>query len=550
MRIDIFKKLWWKILLYYAAIILLTVGLIYVILIIQVRMHLDKQILHDMDSTCAKAIKNIQDRSGTVNLEEISKEAIKVHRSGGPGERGSFGGPGGPGGHKGSGGHEGPGGPGGHKGSGGYEGPGGPGGHKGSGGYEGPGGPGVPRGPRGPGGPGGIHLYVIDLTGKPVSDGNNGSRFRNFDEIINNRPTSEDLTTVKNGKTVIHTVHDDKYGMKLIMFLRPITISDRVAGAMVCFFPESPPPEILNMVVIFFLKAMLIAVIVSSLTALLFARSLTRPVRQMEVAAKRLAEGDFSSRISSRRQDELGVLANAFDDMTSKLENYIKSRTRMMIDISHELSTPLTTIHGTAEALLDGLIEGEEEKNLHLRNILKQVHQLSYLIDDITELSKFETGEIEIEKEPFLAVDPVHTAIDTARIVAMKKDITITATISDEELKVLGDSRRIVRVLQNLINNAIVHNPPGTAIEVILKNEDKKVLFAVEDNGKEIPADEMEHIFERFHKVEKSRSDGAPGAGLGLAIVREILLAHNSKIFVGAAGGKKRFFFYLSAHPY
>ncbi|MHC9544456.1 MAG: HAMP domain-containing protein [Vulcanimicrobiota bacterium] len=125
-------------------------------------------------------------------------------------------------------------------------------------------------------------------------------------------------------------------------------------GIVACLFPESAPPEIMNVVVIFFLKAMLIAVIVSSLTALLFARTLTRPVHQMEIAAKRLAVGDFSTRINSRRQDELGVLANIFDDMTSKLETFIKSRTRMMIDISHELSTPLTTIHGTAEALIDG----------------------------------------------------------------------------------------------------------------------------------------------------------------------------------------------------
>ncbi|MHC9538501.1 MAG: sensor histidine kinase, partial [Vulcanimicrobiota bacterium] len=370
---------------------------------------------------------------------------------------------------------------------------------------------------------------------------------RGFDEFSEIKLSNDDLTKVKSGKTVSRTVLYYKHRMKLIMILRPIIIKDKVEGIVACLFPESAPPEIMNVVVIFFLKAMLIAVIVSSLTALLFARTLTRPVHQMEIAAKRLAVGDFSTRINSRRQDELGVLANTFDDMTSKLETFIKSRTRMMIDISHELSTPLTTIHGTAEALIDGIIEGEEEKNLHLQNILKQVRQLSYLIDDITELSKFETGEIKIEIEPFLAVDPVHTAIDTATIVAMKKDIIITTSIENEDIQVLGDSRRIVQALQNLINNAIVHNPSGTAIEVILKKEDDKVLFAVEDNGKEIPADEMKHIFERFYKVEKSRSDGAPGAGLGLAIVREILIAHNSTIYVGAAGGKKRFFFYLSA---
>jgi signal transduction histidine kinase len=383
-------------------------------------------------------------------------------------------------------------------------------------------------------------LYIADLNGTILG---NEREHGMFDAP---RLTRGDLERLKSGAVVDGSYRDRRRNRRLNFLAHPLYIKGIVAGGLIGIEPP-PPPGLENMVRMSILQAILIALGVSSAAALLFARSLTRPLRQIEAAARRVAGGDFSGKMNLKRHDELGLLADSFDDMTGKLEAHIRSRARMMADISHELSTPLTTIHGTAEALLDGIIEGDHEKARHLRNILKQVQQLSFLIDDVTELSKFETGDIKIEKEPFAASGPILTAMDSAKIIAMKKDITISSPPADEVVKVIGDPRRIVQALQNLINNGIVHNPPGTEIQVFHKREGEKVLFAVEDNGKEIPPEEFEHIFERFYKVEKSRADTAPGAGLGLAIVKEILLAHDSTISVSVSKGKKRFFFYLPA---
>jgi signal transduction histidine kinase len=399
----------------------------------------------------------------------------------------------------------------------------------------------TPMGPmRGPEGGGRMpdFFFIADMNGRILTTGRGSA---NFDPPVLNGAYMERL---KSGNIVNGAYYERKHHRRLTFLVRPLYIRNEVAAGFVCIDPP-PPPGIENIVRMSIIQAILIALAVSSAAALLFARSLTRPLRQMEAAARKVATGDFSCRMNLKRHDELGLLAQSFDDMTSRLEAHIKSRIRVMVDISHELSTPLTTIHGTAEALLDGIIESDEDRERHLRNILKQVQQLSYLIEDVTELSKFETGDIKIEKEPFPASGPILTALDTAKILAMKKDITITVPPLDGDIHVLGDPRRIVQALQNLINNAIVHNPQGTEIRVSCAREGENVLFTVEDNGREIPAGELEHIFERFYKIEKSRSDGAPGAGLGLAIVREILVAHGSTISVSTSGGWKRFFFSL-----
>ncbi|MDQ7825772.1 MAG: HAMP domain-containing sensor histidine kinase [Candidatus Eremiobacteraeota bacterium] len=520
MKINFFRTLWWKILVFYMVTMLLTAGITYHVHTTQMRMRIEKDTLREMDMTNAIIVKNIQEKLGVnMSLEQVSGELEKYYWPGGPGH----GGPCGPGGHR-------------RK----------P-GEKGKPGESWEFGPGPGDSNHRPVGPGWHHPQIVDLEGKIVSTGKEPEKSGFFPELDDFKLSADVISQLKSGKTVIGTVKDSEKRGKMLFLVRPLRINNKVEGGILCFMPGGFPPQMLEEVSISLLQSILIAICITSLIAFFFARSLTRPVEEMEAAANRLAHGDFSSRIKSKRQDELGVLADAFDDMTTKIENNLKSRTRMMLDISHELSTPLTIIHGTVEALLDGIIESDEDKKRHLQSILIQIQQLSYLLNDVTDLSKFETGEIKLDLGEFLINEPLRGLIEASGIVARKKDITLTWETEGSAIKVAGDQRRIMQIMRNLINNAIVHNPPGTTIGVAVREEGDSVRFSVEDDGAAIPSEELDYIFERFYKVDKSRKSDASGAGLGLAIVKEILAVHGSTIAVTLLPKGKVFYFSLPA---
>jgi signal transduction histidine kinase len=288
-----------------------------------------------------------------------------------------------------------------------------------------------------------------------------------------------------------------------------------------------------------------IAALLSALAlSLLLARNLTRPIRQVTDSAEQLASGDFTIRTGLDRSDEVGVLAETFDKMATEIESSIANRSRLLSDVSHELATPVTTIRATLESMLDGLV-AEDEKEQYLRSLLNQTEYLSCVVHDVTELSRFETGEIKIAKQPFCARVPASRAMEAALVLAQRKNIELQSVEPDSDLQVVGDVHRITQVLTNLLVNAIHHNPEGTRVLVSWRLDKERVRFEVHDNGLKIPEPERERLFERFYKLSESRTPDGSGAGLGLAIVQDILKAHESQLHLVQEGDGKSFIFSL-----
>lgn len=286
-------------------------------------------------------------------------------------------------------------------------------------------------------------------------------------------------------------------------------------------------------------RSLVIATCLALLAAIPMAGHLTRPLRHLERAARRFAQGDLSARSTLRRGDEIGSLAGAFNEMADSIQRDIDTRTRLLNDVSHELATPVTTIRATAEALLDGVVPGEDQRR-YLESLLRQAEHLSYLVDDVTEVARFESGEIRLEWSRFAAAEPVQEAAEAARMLGARVELTSDC---DPQVSVEGDPRRILQVLQNLIGNAQHHNPPGTVIRVGCQVLTDRVVYSVEDDGPPIPAEDVERIFERFYKLDSARVRGRSGGGLGLAIVKQIVEAHHSRIRVEQG---KRFSFELT----
>lgn len=324
----------------------------------------------------------------------------------------------------------------------------------------------------------------------------------------------------------------------------PLSQNGEVVGALVVFNTKPVQSQRVRMLLQSASNGLAIALLPALLCALFLSRNITRPVRRMEVVAMDYGNGNFSTRTDLKREDELGVLARAFDNMASELEQNIANRTRLLTDVSHEIGTPITTIRATLEALIDKLVE-PDQSDLYLQSSLNELEHLSRIFSDITELSRFETGEIGISKGVFSAERPVQQSVEAAQILAGRKNIRVQVAESDPDLRVLGDQLRITQVLKNLVMNAVQHNPEGTIVTAFWTETAEAVKFVVEDNGTVISDEDSSRIFERFYKVSQSRTRDDSSSGLGLAIVSRILREHGTDIELVTTSKGKSFSFSL-----
>lgn len=391
-----------------------------------------------------------------------------------------------------------------------------------------------------------LHLTLFDSDGKIIyeTEWDKPGQF-NFGAKPEVRLSQAEIERIKNGETFCNERNEKDSAFYSIC---PVYSDNTPSGAVMASmqFGAPPPPDNLrrqfdNLLI----RSIILAIIIVSIAAFFLARNFTNPIRSMVEAAKNITQGDFSHKMNSKRDDELGILSNTLDEMSTKIEKSIKGRMQLIADISHELMTPLTSIQGCTEAIIDGVVTEKAKIDKYLGIILNQAKRLSLLKNDLINLSRFEYGEIRVQSKPFPISFPADEAVESAQFMANKKDANVRTEVKDKNISVLGDQDRILQVIQNLLNNAIHHNPPGTQVLLSVTNDENCVTYLVEDNGRGIPPEELENIFERFYKVDKSREKGDSLAGLGLAIASEIIKAHNSKINVSSSEKGSKFWFNL-----
>jgi signal transduction histidine kinase len=238
--------------------------------------------------------------------------------------------------------------------------------------------------------------------------------------------------------------------------------------------------------------------------------------------------------VQVRSQDELGELAQAFNQMSRQLESAIQARRQMTADIAHDLRSPLTVIQGYTEALSDGKLEGNEE----VYQILHQeTQQLSRLIDDLRLLSLADAGELPLALQ---AVDPrvlLERAQARFQIQAARNQVDLQLEAHEPLAPIRVDSERMAQVLDNLIQNALRYTSPGGTIWLRATQDARQVLLEVSDNGAGIAAHDLPRIFDRFYRADPSRSQNGQ-SGLGLAIVKSLIELQGGNIAVLSAPGK------------
>jgi signal transduction histidine kinase len=289
-------------------------------------------------------------------------------------------------------------------------------------------------------------------------------------------------------------------------------------------------------------------VILSFLVTLIITKKLVEPINEIASAARRFARGEFRVRVKDRgRKDEIGHLTEAFNTMADSLEGSEQLRRDFVANLSHELKTPMTVITGFAEGLLDGTIPREYEEK-YLGVVFSETKRLSRLVRNMLEISTIQTSEAKADTESFFDIsEVVRLALLSHDRKINEKKLDIEAELPDEEVLARGEADQIMQVVFNLIDNAIKFSSPNSVIELEIWNTEDKVYVSITNQGETIPQEELPHIFERFHKADKSRSADRDGAGLGLYLAKMILDNHNEDIFVTSAGGTTKFIFSLTA---
>lgn len=281
---------------------------------------------------------------------------------------------------------------------------------------------------------------------------------------------------------------------------------------------------------------LLAAVLVVSLLSLLVSKNFTQPIKALTAASHNLAEGKRKQLVEVSSSDELGELGRSFNRMSQEIENGERLRKQMTADIAHDLRTPLTVIGGYVEAAREGVLDLTPER---LDVLGLEINRLHRLVSDLRTLSQSDNGELIISREAVEPAGLLSNVRDVFRLQAEQKGITLNINAAEDLPELHGDEGRLMQVFENLVANAIRHTSEGGSV-VLTASEatDKRgLLFQVTDNGEGIPAEELPLIFERFHRVDKSRHADSNQSGLGLAIARAIVEAHGGKIWAESKPG-------------
>ncbi len=290
----------------------------------------------------------------------------------------------------------------------------------------------------------------------------------------------------------------------------------------------------------------LLVLLIASIMAFFNSRMMARPLKEMAVGAQSFGRGDFTARVNRwiLRDDEIGELAIAFNSMADELEKSEELQRHFIASISHELRTPMTTIAGFVGGLLDETIPKDRE-NETLTVVRDEILRLSRLINSMMEVSRVQSGQMEIHTRPMDIVELSTRVLLGLEAKINVKRLQIDVLLPEDDFSVIGDPDALTQVMTNLLDNAVKFADYGGKVMLQIYRKGGRAYIVVQNTGPGIAPEDIPHIFDRFHKGDKSRSLDKTGLGLGLYLVKTILASHNEDIFVKSVGGVTEFMFSL-----
>ncbi|KOA20612.1 alkaline phosphatase synthesis sensor protein PhoR [Clostridium homopropionicum DSM 5847] len=372
----------------------------------------------------------------------------------------------------------------------------------------------------------------------------------------------------KKGETVTYIFNDREYNIKNIVTIEPI-IFNNIPGKVI--FAVSSLQSVEEAVAVmkeFYTYIYIAALVLIVLMSFIYSKIISKPLIHLNEKALKMASLDFTEKCSVESEDEIGNLGRTLNFLSDNLSSALKGlqdsndklkkdiekekqleemRKEFVASVSHELKTPISLIAGYAEGIKDHIVK-EEDKDYYMDVIIDEAERMSCLVSDMLELSRLESGTVKINKEPFFIDKTINKIIK--KLEGIKEDYNKGIKIEkslEENLEAFGEENKIEEVITNFLTNALRHTKEEGYIFVRAKGDKAKhnIIVEIENQGEQIPEEEIEKIWDRFYKLDKSRNREAGGTGLGLAIVKNILILHDSEYGVVNTESGVKFYFIM-----
>lgn len=342
-----------------------------------------------------------------------------------------------------------------------------------------------------------------------------------------------DLQKILSGENVFRK---KQYSQKLDMYVVfsgiPWKTNSGISGAILLVSPISQISSNIAKLNLFIWIMALVLIILSAIVIYFNSLRISKPIKQMEIAADRLASGERSDDlVVVNSADEIGKLAKSFNSMKQQLDSTEKMRSEFIASVSHDMRTPLTSIHGFVSGMMDGLVK-PEDYNKYLTIIKEETIRLTRLTNDILHLAQIQSGNLKLLKEKLKVKDILNFVLNSTRTIMEEKSISISVKC-DNTLMVYADGDKLRQILINIIDNAVKYTGQGGEICINVTSRPKHSVteFRIRDTGIGISVEELPLIFEKFYRVDKSRSLPG-GTGLGLNITKSLIELHGGEIGV------------------
>lgn len=365
-------------------------------------------------------------------------------------------------------------------------------------------------------------------------------------ELINDKKLIYEV--LKSGETKATFFKNESSDSQKIGIIAPMSLLHKNDSIIISVSSIQSIQEASNVIKSFYKYLFWGFIILGIFLSTIYANLVSKPLIMLNKAAKKMSSLDFSTKCNIESDDELGDLANTLNFLSSNLQEALESlklrneqlekdiekerkleemRKDFVAGVSHELKTPIGIIEGYAEGLKDGIVSGKDAL-VYLDTIIDESHKMSRLVTNMLELSKLESGTITLKIERFNILRLIKKILSALSIEFANKNIPVTINSDVEYAYIDGDIFHLEQVVTNLLTNALKYTPNGEAVTISIIQSEELYSISVENNGVNIPDEEIQNLYTKFYRVDKSRSRSNESTGLGLAIVKRILKLHNS----------------------
>ncbi|WP_075981988.1 sensor histidine kinase [Bacillus massilinigeriensis] len=345
----------------------------------------------------------------------------------------------------------------------------------------------------------------------------------------------EEREQLLDGESIIKTGYEKRFDRKIVATIIPLLDENRLEGIIYLYLPLEKISEVTKDFSILWLAAAVLFLVISLFFGTKLIHKLTRPLKQMTIAAQKVSEGNYNTRVDIDSKDEIGQLGAAFNQMSASIQKEDERKKEFLANVSHELRTPISYVKGYSEALTSGMIK-EDDFQRYLRLIHREAGRMERLVGDIFDLTKMESDEFKLIFFPLVLSQLIEDAVEKYTLVMKEKGLSLTLEL-DPDIIINGDEGRLEQVLQNLMDNSIRYTKTG-GITISLNKHPKGCIIELMDTGCGIPKEDLQKLTQRFYRVNKGRTRVDGGTGLGLAITEKIILLHGGDLEIESELGK------------